>query len=496
MFCDFLLTAGDDDAVAVIDGGQEYTYGQLRRSVDRLAAELGALGLAPGARIGLLGVNSFFWVAAYLAAFRVGVVVPLSDKLAADDLAAQADFVDLGAVLADRRQLRRVANAFGDRAVVTDAALAGDDVVPVADAPPRAVSPDDDAALMFTSGTTSRPKVVRLTHRNLMANARSIISYLELDATERMLVILPFHYVFGASLLHSHLAVGASLVLCNTFAFPETAIELIDRHSCTGLAGVPSSYQLLLKASSYSSRRLPSLRKVQQAGGRLAPELIQRLVEAQPDSRVFVMYGQTEATSRLSYLPPELLPTKLGSIGRGIPGVTLTVEGPDGHPVAPGEQGEIIAAGENISPGYLGDEAATAEKFVGGRMRTGDLATVDEEGFIHIVGRSGDFIKSWGYRISPQQVDEAALLHDKVAAAVTVGLPDPDAGEAVTLAVAPVPGGSLDGDEVLAFLRGHLPKHMVPSRVHVLDEIPLTANGKISRGHVRTLLAGEAAVIP
>lgn len=495
MFCDFLLAAGDDDAVAVIDGGHEYTYGQLRRAVARLAAELGALGLAPGARIGVLGANSFFWVAAYLAAFRVGVVVPLADKLGADELAAQTDFVELAAVLADRRQLRRVAAAFGDRPVLTDAALAGDDPVPD-DVAPRAVSPDDDAALMFTSGTTARPKVVRLTHRNLEANARSIISYLELGPEDRVLVVLPFHYVFGASLLHTHLAVGASLVLCNTFAFPETAVELIDRHSCTGLAGVPSTYQLLLKASSYGSRPLPSLRKVQQAGGRLAPELIQRLVGAHPQSRVFVMYGQTEATSRLSYLPPELLATKLGSIGRGIPGVTLTVEGPDGHAVAPGEQGEIIARGENISPGYLGDDAATAEKFGDGRMRTGDLATVDEDGFIHIVGRSGDFIKSWGYRISPQQVDEAALRHDAVASAVTVGLPDPDAGEAVTLAVAPAPGGSLDGDDVLAFLRTQLPKHMVPARIHVLSEIPLTTNGKVSRGQVRTLLAGGGQVLP
>lgn len=495
MFYDFLLTAGDDDAVAVIDGGQEYTYRQLKRAVGRLAAELGALGLAPGTRIGVLGVNSFFWVAAYLAAFRVGVVVPLSDKLGIEDLAAQADYVELAAVLADRRQLRRVAAAFGERPVVTDAALATADVVPADDVAPRAASPDDDAALMFTSGTTARPKVVRLTHRNLTANARSIISYLELGPTDRMLVVLPFHYVFGASLLHTHLATGASLVLCNTFAFPETAVELIDKHSCTGLAGVPSTYQLLLKASSYANRPLPTLRQVQQAGGRLAPELIQRLVEAQPTSSVFVMYGQTEATSRLSYLPPDLLGTKLGSIGRGIPGVTLTVEA-DGKPVVPGQQGEIIAEGENISPGYLFDDAATAEKFVGGRMRTGDLATVDEDGYIHIVGRSGDFIKSWGYRISPQQVDEAALRHDDVAAAVTVGLPDPDAGEAVNIAVAPVPGGTLDGDEVLAFLRTQLPKHMVPTRVHVLAEIPLTANGKVSRGNVRTLLAGAESVIP
>ncbi|NLE97391.1 MAG: AMP-binding protein, partial [Propionibacterium sp.] len=440
--------------------------------------------LAPGSRIGLLGVNSFFWIAAYLAAMRVGVVVPMSEKLGADELATQAEFVECAAILADRRQLRSLGDAFGSRPVITDGALA---VEPDEFWPEPRRGMGDDAALMFTSGTTSRPKVVRLTHRNLIANTTSIVEYLELGPTERVLVILPFHYVFGASLLHTHLAAGGSVVICNTFTFPETAIDLIARHACTGLAGVPSSYQLLLKASSYASRPLPSLKKVQQAGGRLAPELLRALRKAQPTSEVYVMYGQTEATARLSYLPPELLEEKLGSIGRGIPGVELVVEGEDGRPIAPGEQGEIVASGANISPGYYRDDEATREKFRDGKLRTGDLATVDEDGFIHIVGRSGDFIKSWGYRISPQQVDETALLHEGIQAAVTVGLPDPDAGEAVTLAVTPAPGVQLDEAAVLAFLRGKLPKHMVPARVHVL-EIPLTTNGKVSRSAVRELL--------
>ncbi len=484
LFSDFLLAAGRDDDVAVIDG-RSYTYADLRAAAHRIAGELLDLGVPPGARIGLLGTNSFFWIAGYLAALKLGVVVPMSDKLDGDELAGEAEFVECSALLVDRRQLRRLGDAFGDLPVITDEVLAADGRSAWPDTSPAA---GDDAALMFTSGTTSRPKVVRLTHRNLRANTESIVEYLDLGPHDRVLVILPFHYVFGASLLHTHLAVGGSVVLCNTFTFPETAIELIAEHACTGMAGVPSSYQLLLKASSYASRALPSLTKVQQAGGRLAPDLIRRLVAAQPTSRVFVMYGQTEATARLSYLPPELLETKLGSIGRGIPGVELVVEHPDGRPVAPGEEGEIVASGENISPGYYRDEAATAEKFRDGRLRTGDIATVDEEGFIHIVGRTGDFIKSWGYRISPQQVDETALLHDHIAAAVTVGMPDPDAGEAVTLAVTAVPGVTLTPDEVLAFLRGHLPKHMVPAVVHVLDEIPLTTNGKISRSAVRTLL--------
>lgn len=490
---DYLLSAGSDKDVVIVDGARRHTYADLRTASARLAAELITLRLGPGSRIGLLGNNSFFWVAAYLAAMKVGVAVPFSDKNQVEDLAAQADWVECAAVLMDRRLQGQLGSAFGSRPVVTDAAL----VEPGETLWPNTVADlESDAAMMFTSGTTSRPKAVRITHANLLANTRSIISYLELDRTERILVILPFHYVFGASLLHTHLAVGGSLVLCNSFTFPETALDLIEKEQCTGLAGVPSSYQLLLKASSYATRSLPSLQKVQQAGGRLAPALIDELVAAQPSSRVFVMYGQTEATARLSFLPPELLKEKSGSIGKGIPGVELTVVGDDGSPVAPGEQGEIVARGPNISPGYYNDPEETAMKFPNGDLLTGDLATVDEDGFIYIVGRRGDFIKSWGYRIAPQQIEEVALQYSGVASAAAVGLPDPEAGEAVTLAVTPAPGAGVDVHGVYTFLRAHLPKHMVPEKIHVLGAMPLTASGKISKPDLRTLLLNLVGEVP
>lgn len=486
-FSDFLLNTGAHGRVALIDGPSHYTYDDLRIAASRIVAELVRAGVAPGARIGLLGTNSFFWVAGYLAALKVGVVVPFSDKTTVPELAAQADWIECAAVLVDRRQQRRLGAAFGDRPVVTDAVLSEPGE---ASWPERAVAPSSDAALMFTSGTTSRPKAVRATHANLLANTRSIIEYLELRAADRMLVILPFHYVFGASLLHTHLAAGGSLVLCNTFTFPETALDLIERERCTGFAGVPSSFQLLLRASSYATRRLPSLRLVQQAGGRLAPALIEELVAAQPDSRVFVMYGQTEATARLSYLPPELLANKLGSIGRGIPGVELRVVDDEGRPVGVDEPGEIVARGANISPGYHNDPEATAEKFPGGELRTGDLATVDADGYIRIVGRRGDFIKSWGYRISPAQVEEAALRYPGIAEAAAVGMPDPEAGEAVTLAVTAAPDAALETQELLGFLRRELPKHMVPEAVHLLAALPLTASGKVAKPALRGLLEG------
>jgi len=311
-----------------------------------------------------------------------------------------------------------------------------------------------------------------------------------------MLVILPFHYCFGASLLHTHLAMGGSVVLCNTFTFPQTAVDMVGREACTGLAGVPSSFQLLLRASDFATRPLASLRHLQQAGGNLAPHLIERVAAAQPGARLFIMYGQTEATARLSYLPPERLGDKLGSIGRGIPDVELTVVGEDGEPVAPGAVGEIMATGPSISPGYYRDSDATRDKFPGGTLRSGDLATVDEEGFISIVGRRDDFIKTWGYRVSGLQVESVVLQLPDVVEAAAFGLPDPEAGEEIHLAVRLDAEAAVTVDGILKYLRQHLPKHAVPRQVHVLEELPLTASGKVSRNALQAVvenLRGELA---
>ncbi|HQZ87129.1 MAG TPA: AMP-binding protein, partial [Actinomycetota bacterium] len=378
-----LLASGPADGIAVIENGKALSYAQLRAHVSGMRSLYDALGLEPGDRVGILGSNSAFWIASYLAAMAGYVAVPLSDRLTPADAARQVEFADCRAIAIGQRQQRTFADAFGGRPMLTEADLDGADAAK--EPLPVPVAPDADAALMFTSGTTARPKAVRLTHRNLRANTDSIVSYLELDATDRMLVVLPFHYCYGASLLHTHLRVGGSLVLCNTFTFPETAIETLDRECCTGFAGVPSTYQLLLRASTFVTRELPTLRRLQQAGGKLPPVMIEELAAAKPNARLFTMYGQTEATARLSYLPPELLREKLGSVGRGIPGVVLTVVDEAGDPVVPGVIGEIVAAGENISPGYLDDPEATSAKFPDGRLRTGDLAVVDSEGFIFIV---------------------------------------------------------------------------------------------------------------
>jgi long-chain acyl-CoA synthetase len=483
---DYLLGPGAADDVAVVDHRGHHTYGELRAAAGALAAALVELELPRGSRVGVLGPNSLFWVAAYLAVMKLDLVaVPIAGGLTPGDVTRNAELVQLEAALVDRRVLRRFGAAFPAHvSLLTDELLTAPRA---AHWPAAATDADQDAALMFTSGSTARPRAVRVTHRNIRANTDSILAFMGLRRDDRALVVLPFSYCFGTSLLHTHLRAGARVVLHSSLAYPEAAIEMLETEGCTVLAGVPSSYQLMLRASSLGRRSLPSLRLLQQAGGTLPPALIETLVAAQPQARLFVMYGATEATARLSYLPPERLRDKLGSIGRGIPGVELRVLDDAGEPVPPGQRGEVYARGDNVSPGYWQDPIGSAEKFTARGLRTGDVAVVDEDGFVFVVDRVDDFIKSWGYRVSSQEVEASVLQLDGLVAAAAVGVPDDEAGESVALFVTLRPGAPVTADDVAAHARAHLPKFMVPRTVTVLPDLPLTANGKISKSALRTM---------
>ena len=279
------------------------------------------------------------------------------------------------------------------------------------------------------------------------------------------------------------------MALCNTFAYPETALDYMETTESTGIAGVPSTFQTLLRNTSFPARKFPLLRKVQQAGGKLAPVFLRELMSVLPETRIFTMYGQTEATARLSYLPPEFLDKKLGSIGRGIPGVTLQVLNEAGSPVCPGEVGEIVAIGDNISPGYLDDIQASAEKFPQRTLRSGDLATVDEDGFIFIVDRKSDFIKSLGHRVSSQEV-EARIVDEvpDVVAAAAVGQPDPVQGEAIVVFVTLREGSGVGPEEILRQCRASMSRHMIPKTITVLPSLPTNAHGKVMKTVLREQL--------
>ena len=349
------------------------------------------------------------------------------------------------------------------------------------------VEPNDLAALVFTSGSTGQPRGVMVSHANIIANTDSIVSYLSLTERDRIMAVLPFHYCYGASLLHTHLRVGGEVVVDNRFMYPETVLQRMIDTRCTGFAGVPSHFQILLRNSSLRKKQFPDLRYVQQAGGNLAPTFIRELKEALPNTQVFIMYGQTEATARLSYLPPESLEAKLGSIGKGIPGVTLRVLNDEGREVRPGEVGEIVAEGANVTLGYWRAPQESEEMFRNGALYTGDLAKVDEDGFIYIVDRAKDFLKCRGEKVSCRQIEEVLLEFDELVEAAVIGIPDDVLGEAVKAFVVPR-ARETNGlkERVASFCKNRMPPHHLPKQIFVLPSLPKSSSGKV----VKTTLKG------
>jgi len=490
---DYLLEGHNPARTALLTTNQEYTYGDIRCATGKIADYLTRIGSAKGDRVLLISANNLFWVAGYLGVFRAGLVcVPLPETISHENVDFIRKTTGARIVLAQARRCARLLTAFEGCHLLTDrdipdvSGLASRESFPrlpeTLMGPAAEVNKRDLAALMFTSGSTGKPRGVMVSHANIIANTESIIEYLELNEQDRMMAVLPFHYCFGTSLLHTHLKVGGSLVLDSRFLYPETILERMLKTECTGFAGVPSHFQILLRTAGLRSKSFPKLRHVQQAGGCLASQFIGKLRDAIPTTRVFIMYGQTEATARLSFLPPALLDTKPGSIGKGIPGVRLRVINDSGQDVSYGEVGEIVAEGENVTQGYWAAPAASAETFQNGRLYTGDLATIDSDGFIYIVDRKKNFLKCGGKRIGIQEIENRMLEFPCITEAAIVGIPDDILGEAPrAFVVRRMPAcQSFDGC-ISSFFKQHFPRDLCPKQIVQLDRLPRNDAGKVNK---------------
>ncbi len=494
----WLLSVGEDSSPAVLFRDQVLTYGALRAQVEALAGVFLARGFQKGERIGLYSDNVPFFVVAYLATIRAGLCsVPFPPGTDQKMFRAIIEAAGMRCALVQQKYDRYAREWAAGLAVdlLPESAVAGMPAAPSDGAPapafPRIDPGVDLAVLSFTSGSTGLPKAVMVTHRNIQCNTADIMLYMGLTREDRAMLVLPLSYCFGASILHTHLRTGGSVVVCSSFMFPEKVLGEMEAQGCTGFAGVPSTYQILLRKTSFARRSFPALRWLQQAGGKLPGPVIVELAAALPAVRLFVMYGQTEATARLSYLEPEMLATKLGSIGRGLASTRLEVLKEDGSPVEPGsdEVGEIVASGPNITCGYWRGQEETARFFRNGKLHTGDIARVDSDGFLYIVDRARDFIKSMGNRVSPQEVEETISTHGEVLHAAVVGVQDELLGEAIAAFVVPRANGRLDEDHLKAYCNERLPNHKVPQRVYIVDSLPMNSFGKVLKEELRKLAA-------
>ncbi|UCF19810.1 MAG: acyl--CoA ligase [Gemmatimonadota bacterium] len=477
---------GPESPFITEESGQTYTYGEVLGRARRFAGGLIESGIQPGDRVLLLLPNGIDYLAAYYGTLLVGAIAvglqPGTTTRALEHVTANC-----------QPKLLVVDPGRGATPELSD--LARHPVEELSRAAPLEESPagggTDIAQIIYTSGTTGKAKGVTLSHAALRANTDGIVEYLELTASDRVGVVLDFVYSYGNSLLQTHCRVGGSLALLGSMAFPVNVAERLEQRACTGLSGVPSTFALLLQRGHLENHSLPSLRYLTCAGGALPTANLHRLQRLFPDVKVFLMYGQTEASARLSYLPPQQLRGRPNSIGTGMPGVTLEVLAEDGRPISPGEEGEIVASGENLMTGYWNDPEATAAVIVDGKLWTGDLAMVDEDGFIFITGRRSDLIKTGAYRVHPKEVEEAIVEMDGIHECVVVGAPHETWGEVIVACF--LKGTAPPLPQVRKHLRGKLPEYKWPREVFEVDQLPRTASGKAKRRELLALLGADRA---
>ncbi|MBX3703174.1 MAG: acyl--CoA ligase [Steroidobacteraceae bacterium] len=482
------------DAPALSWKAARWSYAQLSGAAAATAAFLQTHDVAQGERVALLFRNSPHYVAAYYGALAAGcVTVPLNPHEHAQVLARQMEHSQARLLLGDPAHpewsaIAELASAAGAEAIEvpseddagTHARYLKQMGGPAA-AGGAGPAPDALATIIYTSGTTGRPKGVMLSHRNLAANTAAIVEYLGLTPEDRGIAVLPFQFSYGNSVLHMHLSIGAELLLEDSIAYPHAVLQRMADEGVTGFSGVPSTFALLLSRCELPAFDLRKLRYLTQAGGPMPKANIQRLRAQLPGARLFVMYGQTEAAARLSYLPPERLEDKLGSVGIAIPGVELMVQRADGTPANPNEVGEIIARGPNVMQGYLNDVPATREALRDGWLHTGDLGHCDDDGFFYIDGRAVEMIKVGAFRVSPQEVEEVIAAISGVQEVGVTAVPDELLGQAIKAVIVLKNGAHLDVRAVKAHCRQHLAMYKVPKLVEFAATLPYTATGKVRR---------------
>ena len=494
-----LLDAGAPDRPALrVPGGPTLTYDALRRQVDRLSADLRGLGVQRGDRVAMVLPNSLEALVAFLAVSNIATAAPLNPAYKEDEFRFYMD--DTGArALVLPTQGGEAADAAAPDSVLR-ITVAADDQGEVSFSPTAASTdgpgpdPDEVALVLHTSGTTSRPKRVPLTHANLIASVRNIVATYGLTPEDVSLCVMPLFHVHGlvASVL-SAFGSGGTVVLpprFNALGFWPVARE----HDVTWFSAVPTMHQALVaraRRRDDGDAAPGRLRFIRSCSAPLAAATM-RDMEERFGVPVLEAYGMTEAAHQMASnpLPPgERIP---GAVGPGT-GVDIGVMDEAGALLAQGERGEVVIRGPNVIRAYESNPEANASSFTGGWFRTGDEGVLDAQGYLTLTGRIKELINRSGEKISPREIDEVLMAHPAVAEAVAFAVPHPTHGEEPGVAV--VLNEAVPEAELVAHCRAHLADFKCPRKIYVVDALPRTATGKIQRRIVAATLLGDGGSV-
>lgn len=475
--------------VMLVDARASLTLGELWQQVSALGEDFRKAGLQPGERVALVGANSPAWVQVWLAALAAGaVVVPLNPDLRAEDQAALIEHAGAAFVFIDQPEIKvRALHArLPARRFILPQPLDGIDHMLLSAntgpaAPLTASVGGELACILYTSGTTGAPKGVMLSHDGLLQNALDVIDYLELTEQDAALALLPFYYSFGCSILLTHLLAGARLVFGASMMYPERMLELVAEHCVSGLYGVPSLFRMLLHKRLLTDPRWHSLRFVAQAGGAMPAITADEIERTLPGRALFLMYGQTEATARISYLSPEFRRLCPDSVGWPMPDTCIQIRD-DAQQLLPcGQVGQIWVRGPGVMLGYWRNSEATDQVLVNGWLNTGDMGELDSRGFLYIRGRRTDMLKVSGQRLHPQEVEAVICEIHGVEECAVDGIDDPVAGQVPRAFIVATAGADITERDILRHCREQLAAWKIPRQIEMVRALPKTGSGKIQR---------------
>ena len=480
--------ADQPDRVALRMDDLVLTYAQLREAAGRVSRLLSSSGIEPGDRVGLMLPNVPAFPIAFYGALAAGaVVVPMNPLLKSREVGYYLSDSGARVVLAWQSAAGEAAKGAADAGAQAITVATPDLADLLADYAPATEQPgredDDDAVILYTSGTTGKPKGAQLTHANLVRNAElTARTLLKNDPDDVMMGCLPLFHVFGLTCgLNATVVAGGTLTLLPRFD-PAKALEIIQRDKVTIFEGVPTMYAALLHHPEADPAMAATLR-VCVSGGASLPVEILRGFEEKFGCIILEGYGLSETSPVASFNHPDRV-RKPGSIGTPVEGVQLRLVDDTGQTVPDGEIGEIAIRGHNVMKGYWGKPEATAEAITDGWFRTGDLAKVDSDGYYYIVDRKKDLIIRGGYNVYPREIEEVLHEHPAVAEVAVVGIPHPDLGEEVGAAVALKPGASATPEELREFARDKMAAYKYPRQVWLVEALPKGPTGKILRREV------------
>ncbi len=497
-------------AALVVDG-RRYSYAEIDQLSARLAATLQRRGVKRGDRVALFLPNSAELVIGIYAALRVGAIfMPISPQTKATKLLYILQDSTPTCVIADRDLDFIWEDLVGQVGSIHTVVVRGREPERAADtrnalAFAAAVAPEDGrvsypgtidqdlAAIIYTSGSTGDPKGVMLTHHNMISAANSISTYLGLRHDDVILCALPLSFDYGLYQVLMGFKKGACVVIEPSFSFPVKVLEVMVRERVTVFPGVPTMFSMLMALGSLSQFDLGSLRMITNTAAALSERHIQDLRAFFPKATLFSMYGLTEC-KRVTYLPPDQLDIRPGSVGRGMPNEEVYLVDDNGRRLPPGSVGELVVRGSNVMRGYWRKPDETAKCLKPGPypgemvLHTGDLFRMDEEGYLYFLGRKDDIIKSRGEKVAPKEVENALYALDGVLDAAVIGVPDAVLGEAVKAYIVLKPGFQYSERDIIKHCLASLESFMAPKSVEFVSSLPKTSTGKIDKKPLKGLV--------